>query len=153
MKDKKKEGLRSLARIDTITKSIYWRGFRHRRECTHHWGDLGMVARSAPVDGFLARAYRVCTGVLPWTSSVPCNIMPSPDHATNCDVCLAIEALPCSNSPSINEHGAADMDIERLEAISDLADRYLDEAIAEGDTFSEALCNWALNKAQQEYTS
>jgi hypothetical protein len=34
--------------------------------------------------------------------------------------------------------------------VSDLADEYLDEAIASGEVFSEALCNWAISKAEQE---
>jgi hypothetical protein len=35
-------------------------------------------------------------------------------------------------------------------AISDLADKYMDEAMRQGDAFSEALCNWAINKAERE---
>jgi len=39
---------------------------------------------------------------------------------------------------------------EHQEKISDLADKYLDQAIAKGEAFSEGLCNWAVNKAEQE---
>jgi hypothetical protein len=35
-------------------------------------------------------------------------------------------------------------------AISNLADKHLDAAMAKGHSFSEALCNWAINKAEQE---
>jgi hypothetical protein len=35
-------------------------------------------------------------------------------------------------------------------AISDLADKYLGKALANGEPFTEGLCNWALNKAEQE---
>lgn len=42
---------------------------------------------------------------------------------------------------------------DKLEQISDLADKYLDEAIRNGDAFSEGLCNWATNKAEQEIGS
>jgi len=35
-------------------------------------------------------------------------------------------------------------------SISDLAEKYLDEAISNGDSFSESLCNWAMNKAKDE---
>lgn len=41
----------------------------------------------------------------------------------------------------------------KQEAISDLADKYLDEAMRQGDAFSEGLCNWAINKAEQELGS
>jgi len=34
--------------------------------------------------------------------------------------------------------------------ISNLADKYLDKALANGDSFTEGLCNWAINKAEQE---
>jgi hypothetical protein len=33
--------------------------------------------------------------------------------------------------------------------ISDLADKLLDAEIAKGASFSEGLCNWAINKAEQ----
>jgi len=39
------------------------------------------------------------------------------------------------------------------EQISNLAESYLDEAMASGDAFSEALCNWAIDKAEQELGS
>jgi hypothetical protein len=35
-------------------------------------------------------------------------------------------------------------------AISDLADKYLNEALASGAPFTEGVCNWAINKAEQE---
>jgi len=35
-------------------------------------------------------------------------------------------------------------------AISDLADKYLDKALANGESFTEGLCNWAITKAEQE---
>ena len=38
-------------------------------------------------------------------------------------------------------------------AISDLADKYLDQAMSRGEAFSEGLCNWAINKAEQELGS
>tara|TARA_R110000796_G_scaffold168875_1_gene285784 strand:+ start:633 stop:779 length:147 start_codon:yes stop_codon:yes gene_type:complete len=34
--------------------------------------------------------------------------------------------------------------------ITELADKYLDKALAQGDAFTEGLCNWAINKAEQE---
>lgn len=37
--------------------------------------------------------------------------------------------------------------------ISNLADKYLDKALANGESFTEALCNWAVNKAEQELGS
>ena len=37
----------------------------------------------------------------------------------------------------------------RLCKICDLADSYVDAEIAKGEAFSEALCDWALNRAQQ----
>jgi len=37
--------------------------------------------------------------------------------------------------------------------ISDLADKYLDKALANGESFTEGLCNWAINKAEQELGS
>ena len=36
------------------------------------------------------------------------------------------------------------------EKIADLADKYLDAAIARGEPFTEGLNNWAVNKALQE---
>jgi hypothetical protein len=41
----------------------------------------------------------------------------------------------------------------KQQAICDLADKYLDDALANGDGFSEGLCNWAVNKAEQELGS
>jgi hypothetical protein len=38
---------------------------------------------------------------------------------------------------------------DKMEAISNLADKFLDEAAAKGEPFSEGLCNWAINKAEQ----
>ena len=55
-----------------------------------------------------------------------------------------------------NNETAAMTDQQReakQEAISDLADKYLDEAMRQGDAFSEGLCNWAINKAEQELGS
>ena len=43
--------------------------------------------------------------------------------------------------------------IEKQEKIADLAEKYLDEAIAKGESFSEGLCNWASHKAEQELGS
>ena len=43
--------------------------------------------------------------------------------------------------------------IDKQEKIADLADKYLDEAIAKGESFSEGLCNWASHKAEQELGS
>ncbi len=37
-----------------------------------------------------------------------------------------------------------------IEDIQELADKYLDEALANGEPFSEALCNWAIDKAKEE---
>ena len=37
--------------------------------------------------------------------------------------------------------------------LSDLADKYLDKALANGESFTEGLCNWAVNKAEQELGS
>jgi hypothetical protein len=37
----------------------------------------------------------------------------------------------------------------KQEAISDLADQLLDKEIAKGASFSEGLCNWAINTAEQ----
>tara|TARA_R110000824_G_scaffold352539_1_gene539598 strand:- start:321 stop:482 length:162 start_codon:yes stop_codon:yes gene_type:complete len=37
--------------------------------------------------------------------------------------------------------------------ISDLADKYLDKALANGESFTEGLCNWAINKAEQKLGS
>ena len=48
----------------------------------------------------------------------------------------------------IKENGK--MTIEKQIEISDLAEKYLDEAIEKGDSFSEGLSNWAMNKAMQE---
>tara|TARA_R110000772_G_scaffold2249_1_gene7791 strand:+ start:197 stop:358 length:162 start_codon:yes stop_codon:yes gene_type:complete len=42
---------------------------------------------------------------------------------------------------------------EKQVAISDLADKYLDKALANGEPFTEGLCNWAVNKAEQELGS
>ena len=42
---------------------------------------------------------------------------------------------------------------EKQIAISDLADKYMAEAMRQGDAFSEGLCNWAINKAEQELGS
>lgn len=33
--------------------------------------------------------------------------------------------------------------------ISALADKFLDKALANGEPFSEGLCNWAINQAEQ----
>jgi len=41
---------------------------------------------------------------------------------------------------------------QRQIKISDLADKYLDQALANGEAFTEGLCNWAINKAEQEVT-
>ena len=38
-------------------------------------------------------------------------------------------------------------------AISELADKYLDEELRQGEPFTEALCNYAVNKAEQELGS
>ena len=38
----------------------------------------------------------------------------------------------------------------RQEALSDRAEDILDKAIADGETFSEGLCNWALRLAEQQ---
>ena len=43
--------------------------------------------------------------------------------------------------------------LEKQEKISDLAEKYLDEAISQGESFSEGLCNWAVSKAEQEIGS
>ena len=40
--------------------------------------------------------------------------------------------------------------IEKQEQIADLAEKYLDQAMARGESFSEGLCNWATHKAEQE---
>ena len=37
-----------------------------------------------------------------------------------------------------------------IETIQALADTYLDKALADGEPFSEALCNWAIDQAKQE---
>tara|TARA_R100000501_G_C2576189_1_gene81191 strand:+ start:583 stop:732 length:150 start_codon:yes stop_codon:yes gene_type:complete len=36
------------------------------------------------------------------------------------------------------------------EQISDLAEKYLNQALADGEPFREALCNWAIAKAERE---
>lgn len=38
---------------------------------------------------------------------------------------------------------------EKMREISDLADKFMDEASAKGEPFSEGLCNWAINKAER----
>ena len=40
-------------------------------------------------------------------------------------------------------------ELARQEAISDLADKFLDEAL-KTEPFSEGLCNWAISKAERE---
>ena len=40
--------------------------------------------------------------------------------------------------------------LEKQEQISDLADQHIDQALANGEPFSESLCDWAVNKALQE---
>ena len=40
--------------------------------------------------------------------------------------------------------------LKRQEAIDNLADKYMDEADKQGYSFSEGLCNWAVNKAVRE---
>ena len=42
---------------------------------------------------------------------------------------------------------------QRQTDISDLADKYLDKALANGEPFTEGLCNWAVNKAEQSIGS
>jgi hypothetical protein len=37
--------------------------------------------------------------------------------------------------------------------ITDLADKYMDRALSRGEAFTEGLCNWAINKAEQELGS
>jgi hypothetical protein len=39
---------------------------------------------------------------------------------------------------------------EKMEKLTELADQYVDQAMANGEPFSEGLCNWAMNKALQE---
>ena len=39
---------------------------------------------------------------------------------------------------------------EWQERVSDLADEILDEAIANGEAFTEGLCNWAMNRALEQ---
>tara|TARA_R110001599_G_scaffold174976_1_gene366965 strand:- start:7944 stop:8087 length:144 start_codon:yes stop_codon:yes gene_type:complete len=39
---------------------------------------------------------------------------------------------------------------EQHEKISDLADKFFDAAIAQGEPFTEGLSNWAMNKAMRE---
>mgnify|MGYP003638603702 CR=1 FL=1 len=39
---------------------------------------------------------------------------------------------------------------EKQERISDLAEKFLDQAISEGEAFSEGLSDWAFNKAERE---
>lgn len=34
-------------------------------------------------------------------------------------------------------------------SISDLAEKYLEEALAQGHPFTEGLCSWAISKAEQ----
>ena len=38
--------------------------------------------------------------------------------------------------------------VDKMKAKSDLADDYIDEALRNGEEFSEALCNWAISKAE-----
>ena len=38
---------------------------------------------------------------------------------------------------------------EKQIKISDLAEKFLDEAIAKGESFSEGLCSWAVAKAER----
>ena len=39
---------------------------------------------------------------------------------------------------------------QKKTAVSDLADKYVFEALLNGESFTIALCNWALTKAEQE---
>ncbi len=48
-----------------------------------------------------------------------------------------------------NEIKAIQDEEQKQIEISDLADKFLDEAMAKGDPFSEGLTNWAINKAMQ----
>ena len=48
------------------------------------------------------------------------------------------------------EMAVIEKELKRMKSISDLADDYMDEALSNGESFSEALCNWAITKAQQE---
>ena len=41
-------------------------------------------------------------------------------------------------------------EMEKQIKISDLAEKYLDNAIESGESFTEGLSNWAMNKAMQE---
>jgi hypothetical protein len=43
----------------------------------------------------------------------------------------------------MNEH-------EWQDALFALADKLLDEALADGEAFSEGLCNWATHQAEQQ---
>ena len=40
--------------------------------------------------------------------------------------------------------------LKRHKKISDLADKYLAAAMAQGEPFTEGLSNWAINKAARE---
>jgi len=42
--------------------------------------------------------------------------------------------------------------LKDLKSKSDLADDYIDEALSKGESFSEALCNWAITRAEQVIT-
>ena len=39
---------------------------------------------------------------------------------------------------------------QQQRAICELAEKYLDDALAAGKAFTEGLCNWAVNKAERE---
>jgi hypothetical protein len=39
---------------------------------------------------------------------------------------------------------------EHQEALSDLADKYIDEAMRRGEVYTEGLCNWAIDRALEE---
>ena len=50
------------------------------------------------------------------------------------------------------EMAVIEKELKRMKSISDLADDYMDEALSNGESFSEALCNWAITRAEQVIT-
>ena len=43
-----------------------------------------------------------------------------------------------------------DQRLDYQQRVSDLAEQILDQALANGEAFSEGLCNWAISQAEQK---
>ena len=80
------------------------------------------------------------------------------EHQMHSDAGVNESVCPfCGGKLEAEDNETAAMSImthEQIEqkqiAISDLADKYLDKALANGESFTEGLCNWAITKAEQE---